>query len=176
VDPTFCPAMAFWKPGTTPSRGKSTGAPRSSCVIGPPLGGKALTRAQAAIDAGKPGTALAIFVHDIVRVPAWTALLTRLMVPLSPRIRRLAPHQINDCAAIDQLGNRLDAYAKITVPIVLLGGDRSPAHLGERLDALERTLPHAERVVLGRQGHAANVFTPGKLADVISELADRVLH
>jgi hypothetical protein len=31
-------------------------------------------------------------------------------------------------------------------------------------------------VVLGRQGHAANVFTPGKLADVISELADRVLH
>jgi pimeloyl-ACP methyl ester carboxylesterase len=67
-------------------------------------------------------------------------------------------------------------HAKITVPIVLLGGDRSPAHLGERLDALERTLPHAERVVLGRQGHAANVFTPGKLADVISELADRVLH
>jgi pimeloyl-ACP methyl ester carboxylesterase len=146
------------------------------CVIGPPLGGEALARAQAAIDAGKPGTALAIFLHDIVRVPAWTALLTRLMVPLSPRIRRLAPHQIHDCAAIDQLGNRLDAYAKITVPTVLLGGDRSPAHLGERLDALKRTLPHAERLVLRRQGHAANVFAPGKLADVIAELADRVLH
>ncbi|MEE3065102.1 MAG: hypothetical protein VYA67_14295 [Actinomycetota bacterium] len=123
-----------------------------------------------------PGIALAIFLRDIVRVPAWTALLTRLMAPLSPRIRRLAPHQIDDCAAIDQLGNRLDAYATITVPTVLLGGDRSPAHLGERLEALEGTLPHAERVLLRGQGHAANVFAPGKLANVIAGFADRVLR
>jgi pimeloyl-ACP methyl ester carboxylesterase len=146
------------------------------CVIGPPLGGEALTQAQAAIATGKPGTALAIFVRDIVRMPTWTALVTQQMTALSPRIRRMAPRQIDDCAAIDQLGNRLDAYAKITAPIVLLGGDRSPAHLGERLDALERTLPHTERVVLRRQGHAANVFAHGKLADVIAGLADRVLH
>ena len=146
------------------------------CVIGPPLGGEALARAQAAIAAGKPGTALAIFVRDIVRAPAWTARLTKPMVALSPRIRRLARHQIDDCAAIDQLGNRLDAYAKITVPIVLLGGDRSPAHLGERLDALERVLPHTERVVLHGRGHAANAFAPGKLADVIAGFADGVLR
>jgi hypothetical protein len=66
-------------------------------------------------------------------------------------------------------------------PVVLIlhgGMDDGSAwpRVGERLDALERTLPHAERVVLGRQGHAANVFAPGKLADVISELVDRVLH
>jgi len=146
------------------------------CVIGPPLGGEALARAKAAIGAGKPAIALAIFVRDIVRMPTWTALLTGLIAPLSPRIRRLVPHQIDDCAAIDQLGNRLDAYAKITVAVVLIGGDRSPAHLGERLDALQTTLPHAERVVLQRQGHAANVFAPGKLADVIAGLADRVLR
>jgi pimeloyl-ACP methyl ester carboxylesterase len=97
------------------------------------------------------------------------------MVPLSPRARRLVRHQIDDCAAIDQLGNRLDTYATITVPTVLLGGDRSPAHLGERLDALERMLPHAERVVLHGQGHFANVFAPGKLGNVIAGFADRVL-
>jgi len=77
------------------------------------------------------------------------------------RTRRTARHQIDDCAAIDQLGNRLDTYATITVPTMLLGGDRSPAHLRERLDALERVLPHTERVVLHKQGHAANVLAPG---------------
>ena len=146
------------------------------CVIGPPLGGEALGRAQAAIAAGKPGTALAVFVRDIVRMSAWTAQITKLMAALSPRIRRMARHQIDDCAAIHQLGNRLDTYATITVPTMLLGGDRSHAHLRERLDALERVLPHTERVVLHRQGHAANVLAPGELADVIAGFADRVLR
>src|SRR6516165_2729100 len=62
------------------------------CVIGPPLGGEALARAQAAIAAGKPVTALAIFLREIVRAPAWMAV-----VALSPRIRRMARHQIDDC-------------------------------------------------------------------------------
>ena len=146
------------------------------CVIGPPLGGVALARAQAAIAAGKSGTALAIFLRDIVCGPAWAARLSKLVVAFSPRIRRMARHQIDDCAAIDQLGNRLDTYAKITVPIVLLGGDRSPAHLGERLDALERVLPNTERVVLHGQGHAANALAPGRVADVIARFAARVLR
>jgi hypothetical protein len=51
-----------------------------------------------------------------------------------------------------------------------------PAHLGERLDALERVLPHTERMVLHGQGHAANVFAPGKLADVIAGFAEGVLR
>ena len=146
------------------------------CVIGPPLGGEALARAQASIAAGKPGTALAIFLREIVRAPAWAALLSKLVVALSPRIRRMARHQIDDCAAIDQLGNRLDTYAEITVSIVLLGGDRSPAHLGERLDALERVLPNTQRVVLHGQGHAANALAPGRVADVIAGFADTVLR
>jgi pimeloyl-ACP methyl ester carboxylesterase len=146
------------------------------CVIGPPLGGEALARAQASIAAGRPGTALAIFLREIVRAPAWTARLSKPVVALSPRIRRMARHQIDDCAAIDQLGNRLDTYAKITVPVMLLGGDRSPAHLGERLDALERVLPHTERVVMHRQGHGANALAPGKVADVIAGFADQVLR
>jgi hypothetical protein len=63
----------------------------------------------------------------------------------------------------------------MTVPIVLLGGDRSPAHLSERLDALERVLPNTERVVLHAQDHAANALAPGSVADVIAGFADRVL-
>ncbi|MBF8192028.1 alpha/beta hydrolase [Nonomuraea sp. K274] len=147
-------------------------------VIGAPLGGphgEIHARARAALAAGKPGKALQIFVRDTVGVPAWTALLIRAFVSVEPRLRALVPGQIEDNAAIDTLGIRLDAYAGIDVPMVLLGGDRSPAHLGERLDALARVLPQAERVVLHGEGHGAHARAPGQVAATIEKLAARVL-
>ncbi len=146
------------------------------CVIGPPLGGEALTRAQVAMTAGEPGRALEIFLRDIVRTPAWVARMSRAFVPLVPRLGRLAPHQLDDCAAIDEVGLRLDAYARIDVPVVLLGGERSPTHLGERLDALEHAMPNTERVRLRRQGHAANNLASARVAEVVARLGDEVLR
>lgn len=145
-------------------------------VIGPPLGGEALTRARAAMTAGKPGRALTIFLRDIVRTPVWAAWMSGAFLSLMPRLGRLVPHQLDDCAAIDEVGLRLDAYARIDVPVVLLGGERSPAHLGERLDALESTMPNTERVRLRRQGHAANNLAPAQVAEIIAELGDEVLR
>jgi pimeloyl-ACP methyl ester carboxylesterase len=145
-------------------------------VIGPPLGGEALVRAQALVAQGRSGKAMAIFLREIVRVPAWAAWLSGMAVPVVPRLRRYAPHQIDDCAAIEELGNRLEVYAKIAVPTILLGGERSPAHLGERLDALERVLPDAERVLMRGQGHAANAMAPDRVAEVVAGLADKVLR
>ncbi|ONI85360.1 alpha/beta hydrolase [Actinosynnema sp. ALI-1.44] len=144
------------------------------CVIGPPLGGQALARAQAAMTAGHQGKALAIFLRDIVRTPAWVASMSGTFVALMPRLGRLAPHQLDDCAAIDKVGLRLEAYARIDVPVVLLGGERSPDHLGERLDALENAIPNTERVRLRRQGHAANTFAPSRVAEIIAKLGDKV--
>lgn len=145
-------------------------------AAGLPLGGEALVRAQAAVARGQSGKALAIFLREIVRIPAWAAWLTGVAVPMVPSLRRYAPHQIDDCAAIEELGDRLDTYARIAVPTILLGGDHSPAHLGERLDALERVLPQAERVLMRGQGHTANVTAPGRMAEIITGLADRVLR
>ncbi|MEV0380093.1 alpha/beta hydrolase [Nonomuraea sp. NPDC050643] len=147
-------------------------------VIGPPLGGPdgaVHRRARAAIAAGRPGRAMRIFTRDTVRLPGWAALLVGLFVPLVPRMRALAPGQVEDNAALDDLGVRLDAYAGIDVPVVLLGGDRSPAHLGERLDALARVLPRAERVIMRGQGHAAHTKAPDQVAAVIGTLAAKVL-
>ena len=45
----------------------------------------------------------------------------------------------------------------MSVPI---GGDRSPRHLAERLDALERTLPRTRRLLMHGQGHGANDQAP----------------
>ncbi|HEX4816328.1 MAG TPA: alpha/beta hydrolase [Nonomuraea sp.] len=147
-------------------------------VIGAPLGGPdgdIHRRARAAVAAGRPGTAMRIFVREIVGLPAWASFLVGGFVSMAPRLRALASRQVEDGVAMDALGVRLEAYAGIDVPVVLLGGDRSPAHLAERLDALERVLPGAERVVLHGQGHSAHAKAPDRVAAVIETLAARVL-
>jgi pimeloyl-ACP methyl ester carboxylesterase len=144
-------------------------------VIGPPLGGEALGRARAELAAGRPGRAMAIFLRDIVRVPPLFAWMAGVFVAIRPRWRAFVPCQLDDAEAIDQLGVRLDAYARIEVPTVLLGGDRSPAHLGERLDALQRVMPCCERVVMRGRGHDAHLRAPDELARIIMDRAGKVL-
>lgn len=147
-------------------------------VTGPPLGGDTnmVQRAEAAIAAGRPGRAIAIFHRDLALVSPLAARLVGMVVAVDRRMGALAPRQIDDVAAINRLGVRLDAYARIELPVVLLGGDRSPAHLGERLDALARALPRAEPVVLHGQGHNANRGAPDQVARVVETLADKVLR
>jgi pimeloyl-ACP methyl ester carboxylesterase len=148
-------------------------------VIGPPLSGtdgEVLRRARAALAAGRPGKALAIFVRDVVHLPRWQASLVGISAALVPKYRRLTPGQLDSAEALDQLGVRLDVYSRITLPTVLLGGDRSPAHLGERLDALECVMPNAERVVMHKRDHGADLKHPKEVAAVIQALADKVLQ
>lgn len=144
-------------------------------VIGPPLGGTALHRARAALAAGKPGKAMQIFGRDIAAMPPAMAWVTRAIVALRSGYRRLVVHQFDDVRAIDDLGLRLDAYRGIGIPVVVVQGDRTPAAIVERSDALRRVLPDARQVVLRGQGHAAHLRAPDRLAAVIAELADEVL-
>jgi pimeloyl-ACP methyl ester carboxylesterase len=149
-----------------------------SAVIESPLagdGGEVIAQARAAIAAGKPGTAMATFTRAI-GYPAWQAWSVGVITALIPRYRRLVPCQIDDLEAMDQLGNRLSIYAQVTVPTVLLGGDRSPARNTAVLDTLERMMPHAERVVMYNRDHGADLKAPKKVAHVIQTLADKVLH
>ncbi|HEX7658566.1 MAG TPA: alpha/beta hydrolase [Pseudonocardiaceae bacterium] len=145
-------------------------------VIGPPLGDRVVERARGEISAGKPRRAMAMFLDEVVGLPPWQARLAGAATSLIPRYGRLVPSQVDDLEALNDLGVRLGAYAGITVPTVLLGGDRSPAHLATRLDALEKVLPHAQRVVLHGRDHAADATAPREVARVIQTLADRVPH
>jgi pimeloyl-ACP methyl ester carboxylesterase len=143
-------------------------------VIDEPLGGAALVRARAAQNAGKPGTAFRIFLRDIVGESRWLTWIAPLATSAVPTLRARMPRQLDDNDAIDALGIRLDAYATIQTRTVLLGGTRSPAHLGTRLDALLSTLPNARKVLLAGQGHTANDSAPGQVARVIAALAAEV--
>jgi pimeloyl-ACP methyl ester carboxylesterase len=152
-----------------------------AAVIGPPLsgeGGQVLTQARAALAAGRPGKAIAIFTHGAVELPRWQAGLAGMAVALTPKYRRLVPCQLDSLEALDQLGVRLDTYAKIEVPTVLLGGGskRNPAHIRKRLDAVQRVMPHAQRVVMPKRDHGADLKAPKEVARVIETLAEKVLH
>ena len=82
--------------------------------------------------------------------------------------RHRVARQLDDNDAIDALGVRLAAYARLDLPILLLGGDKSPRHLTERLDALERALPRTRRVLLHGQGHNAERRAPNRVAKAIA--------
>ena len=141
-------------------------------VVNEPLGGGgALTAARSAVAAGRPGQALRIFLRDMVELPAPAALLVGMLSRLSSGLRRFVPRQLDDVEAINRLGRRLEAYAAIDVPVLLLSGAKSPAHLGERTQALAAVLPHARIEVLPTQGHGANDGDPKGVADLIASLA-----
>src|SRR5262245_38197849 len=141
-----------------------------------PLGGDALRRARAALDAGDPDRAIAVHLREIVQMPRLAVAAMRLVPPVRTVLRGDAAAQIADDEAIESLGVGLSRYARLDLPVLLLGGARSPAHLRERLDVLAAVLPHLEGVViLPRQGHQANLRAPAAVAEVIASFADRVL-
>lgn len=143
-------------------------------VIGPPLGDAAAAEASAALAAGKPARAMAIFTRAMVGAPALSAVLSGTFVASSPRHRPFIPRVLADVEAIDASGNRLPAYAAITVPLALVEGDRSPAHFHQRLDALAAAVPTAARVVVPRRGHTAPVTSAGTFARVLSSALDEL--
>jgi pimeloyl-ACP methyl ester carboxylesterase len=143
-------------------------------VTGPPdPGDDRLKRAQAMMDAGKPGRAMQIFISEIVGMPAPAAVAMRTAVAANSRLRALAPRQLTD---MDGLSVRLDAYASIGIPVLLLGGDQSPAHLGEKLDVLAATLPNTDKVIMAGRDHGANQRAPEDLAARIAVFADQILR
>ncbi|WP_173055691.1 alpha/beta fold hydrolase [Phytohabitans houttuyneae] len=141
-----------------------------------PLGGEAVLRARAALDAGHPGRAMAIHLREIVQAPRWLVRAVRLSPSTWRRLRAFAPAQITDDEAIEALGVGVDRYAGVDVPTCLLGGDRSPTNLRQRLDALAEVLPRLQSVeILRGQGHAAHLTAPTEVAWTIEDLAETVL-
>jgi pimeloyl-ACP methyl ester carboxylesterase len=137
-----------------------------------PLGGEAQQRARAAADAGELGKAFRIHLRDVVEESPALAWGASLLSARDPEMRALISRQIDDNDALDALGSRLDAYSRITVPTLLIGGDRSPQHLTERLDALEQAMPNTRRLLMHGQGHLAQVRAPDRLAAAITQHID----
>lgn len=140
-------------------------------VLGSPIGGASgVADARAALARRRPGTALRIFVTRMVGMPAAMGWLMPALVRVNPTIRSFVPRQIDDTDAINRLGNRLDAYATVDLPVLLLTGGRTPRHLRERTDRLAEVLPAARPLaVIPGQGHAASDRAPAEVARLVRD-------
>jgi pimeloyl-ACP methyl ester carboxylesterase len=106
----------------------------------------------------------------MVGVPAAVGWLMPALVRVNPTMRSFVPRQIDDTDAINRLGNRLDAYATINLPVLLLSGGRTPRHLRDRTDRLAEVLPAARPVaVMPGQGHGASERAPAEVARLVGD-------
>lgn len=140
-----------------------------------PLGGDAVVRAEPALKAGRPDEAMKIHLREIVEAPNYLVSLLPIIRPLWRQVVAFAQGQIRDDVEIESLGVGIDRYRQVDVPVLLLGGSRSPRHLRVRLDALAQVLPQLDSVVILKgQGHLANARAPGNLAKIIETFAHKV--
>jgi len=70
-----------------------------------------------------------------------------------PTMRDLAPTLAADFGLVEEARGRLETYAEIDEPVLLVGGERSPRYLHLAVEALAATLPNATRVELPAVGH-----------------------
>jgi len=98
-------------------------------------------------------------------VPNW--ILTPLTNQLLEREAKNAEHGADrywhdvaptlqfDFEVIDEASRRWQSYRDVEVPVLLLGGSKSPRYLTRALDALEQILPCVRRVELAALDHGA---------------------
>ncbi|HLO31516.1 MAG TPA: alpha/beta hydrolase [Anaerolineales bacterium] len=138
--------------------------------------GEGLRRARQALVSGKPGAAIGIFTQITAGWPSILANPAGALTALVPAYRKLIPCQIDDLEAMERLGLRLEAYSKLSLPVAMVCGERSPSSNKEMVAAVAAVLPMVERITLSRQGHACHVLDPDQLARVIERFADRIFE
>lgn len=81
-------------------------------------------------------------------------------------LNALVPTMHYDVQLVLESEGRLADYRAITIPVLLMGGSKSPAYLRSTLDALQATLPRVRRVELAGVGHLApdNTGAPERVA------------
>jgi pimeloyl-ACP methyl ester carboxylesterase len=119
------------------------------------------------ITAGRPSAALATALKGSGLEPVMGRIPRLLLVPmftLAARAERpsedgdatvseLIPTLQYDNRIVDEMEDTAASYAGLRVPVLLLGGSKSPAYLGVSLAALEEVLPDARRETLPGLGH-----------------------
>ncbi len=137
-----------------------------------PAGADALRRARAALDGGSPTDAMRIHLTDLVGMPA--EMVDRMLAVPAARgfFAGYAAGQIADNEMLDALPAGMDRFATIDLPVLLITGQTSPAHLHDRSRALAAALPDPPReVTLAGQSHVAQREAPDAVAVAVREFA-----
>lgn len=128
---------------------------------------------RAQVDAGRPDDAIATFLANGPEVPR--AQIEALRASEGwPRMVTQAQSLVEEIDAMARYRFEPSRFAHVTVPVLLLFGDQSPAKLRTVNEALEGALPNAQIRLLAGQGHAAHMAAPDLLASEVLRLLDSV--
>jgi pimeloyl-ACP methyl ester carboxylesterase len=114
-------------------------------------------------------------------LPRWLLeLLTKMMMASEDKkaagdyvtMRMLAPTMHYDMQLTVEMEGKLENFRAIAAEVLLLGSSKSPAYFKIALDALEKVLPHAQRIEFTGLNHGAsgNSNRGGKPERVAQEL------
>ncbi len=68
----------------------------------------------------------------------------------------------------------VERLAEIRVPVLVVAGERDRPEVNARADLLARSIPHAQKVVVGGTAHVPNMETPEEFNRVVLEFLDEV--
>ncbi|NJK90082.1 MAG: alpha/beta hydrolase [Myxococcales bacterium] len=85
----------------------------------------------------------------------------------------MTPAILDDCQALMSHRFRSSQLAACTVPVLLVGGERSKPWFSRSLASLERRLPSARRHVFEGSGHMVHSDVAEEYADLVRELSER---
>lgn len=76
-----------------------------------------------------------------------------------PTLREYAPTIGFDFQLVQELADSLDNYKTLVTPVLIMGGDRSPAYLKTGVQELEKVIPNHKRVELKGCDHGKCLIT-----------------
>lgn len=127
-----------------------------------------LPRFNDEIAKGKNTDALITAIGGLNLSPAFRFIPRWLMVPLLRNYLKsekqatkaneiamedLVATQALDMQLVQDMDSRLATFATLSADLLLLGGEKSPKFLRDILDALDATVPHAQKVIFARLNH-----------------------
>ncbi|MCK0139553.1 alpha/beta hydrolase [Aliiroseovarius sp. F47248L] len=106
------------------------------------------------------------------RDAAWQALPMSLREDMAKRIHLIPA---GTSVIYDDIHGQAapDALERLTVPVLLMEGSRSPALVGAVNDVLVSRMPNVQRRVFEGAGHMAPITHPKEVGDAISEFLSR---
>jgi pimeloyl-ACP methyl ester carboxylesterase len=78
-----------------------------------------------------------------------------------------------DSAALIAYRPRYAELARVTTPVLLVGGERSSSYFAATLDALERALPNASRALVPGAGHMLHAEASRRFGELLADFAAR---
>jgi pimeloyl-ACP methyl ester carboxylesterase len=112
--------------------------------------------------------------EQFLRAVLGDATFERMPRAFQDRAKAKWPEIRADSAALIAYAPRYGELARVTTPILLLGGDRSAAYFADTLAALAAALPNASREVVAGGGHMLHAEAPRRFHQLLIEFADRI--